>query len=86
MAVITNNKIDKINLRINTKDKESLLKAARHNHLSLSAYIISTCLKQAEIDLAENEILKFDKEDLNFVMNLLENPPKPTKELINLFK
>ncbi len=85
MSVATN-KIDKINIRINSKDKKSLEKAAELNHLSLSAYIISTCLKQAELDSIRNDVLHLNSEQMEFVVNMLKKPPKPNKELKKLFK
>jgi len=83
---VSSNKLDQINIRINTKDKEMLEKASAFNHLSLSAYIISTCLKQASLDLKQSEILNLDKEQFEYIVKLLSNSPKPTKELIKLFK
>lgn len=49
MAVVS--KENRIDFRINEKDKAILELAAKANHLSLSAYILSICLKQAEFDL-----------------------------------
>lgn len=82
----TNNKIDKINIRINSKDKKFLEKVASLNRLSLSAYIISTCLKQASLDIKNNEILLLDDEQMKFLLDIIKNPPKPTKELKKLFE
>jgi len=83
---ISYNKVDNINIRINKEDKKALEAAAKANSLSLTAYIVSTCMKQAKIDLSKDEVLYLDKEQSDFVMKLLDNPPKPSKALIDLFK
>ncbi len=75
----------RIDLRTNFKQKSLLEKAAELKHISLSSYILSTSLKQAQLDLAENETLVLSNQDRDLIMNLLDNPPEPNQALKGLF-
>ena len=79
-------KDSRINLRTSLDDKSLLEKAASLRHLSLSSYIIATSLKQAQIDLAEQETLILTNRERDVIMKALENPPKPNSALRKLFK
>lgn len=74
----------RIDLAIDDDQKKILETAAELNHLSLSAYIISVCLKQAEIDIQEKETLFLSQNDRNLVNELLVYPPEPNDALIEL--
>lgn len=84
MAVIT--KSNRVDIRIDSKDKEILERAAEINHLSLSSYILSVCLKQAEYDIRENEMIKVDAAGRDVIMRLLEEDEEPNDALKELFK
>lgn len=79
-------KAERIDFRANINQKAILERAAEIKHLSLSSYILTSSLKQAQIDLAENEITLLSNRDRDFVMSLLENPPEPNEALKGLFK
>lgn len=76
----------RIDLRANTNEKNLLERAAELKHISLSSYILSSSLKQAQLDLIENETLILSNEDRDLVMSVLENPPEPNEALKGLFK
>lgn len=76
----------RIDLRANTNEKNLLERAAELKHISLSSYIISSSLKQAQLDLIENETLILSNKDRDLVMSVLENPPEPNEALKGLFK
>ena len=76
----------RIDLRANTNEKNLLERAAELKHISLSSYILSSSLKQAQLDLIENETLILSNEDRDLVMSVLENPPEPNGALKGLFK
>lgn len=79
-------KSGRIDLRTDADQKTLLERAAEINHVSLSSYILSSSLKQAQIDLAENEVVYLSDKERAFVMNLLDNPPEPNDALKDLFK
>ena len=79
-------KDERIDLRANTNQKTLLERAAELKHVSLSSYILTSSLKQAQIDLEENEILVLSNRDRELVMDALENPTKPNEALKGLFR
>ena len=79
-------KNDRIILRVDADHIKVLETAAELNHLSLSEYIISVCLKQAKIDIQKNETLLLSQSDRIFVNELLANPPEPADALRELLK
>ena len=79
-------KDSRINLRTSLDDKSLLERAACLRHLSLSAYIIASSLKQAQRDLEEQETLLVSNRERDLIMKALENPPKPNVALKKLFK
>ena len=54
--------------------------------MELSSYVLTSSLKQAQIDLAENEVLVLSNRDRDLVMAALENPPEPNEALKGLFR
>lgn len=76
----------RIDLRANTSQKSLLEKAAELKHVSLSSYILASSLKQAQLDLIENETLVLSNRDRDLIMSALENPPEPNVTLKGLFK
>ena len=84
MAVsLKNNRID---IRVDDANKDTLERAAQIKNLSLTAYITSVCLNQARLDIQENETLYLSGKDRDLVYRLLENAPEPNEALKGLFK
>ncbi len=79
-------KDERIDLRTNSNQKTLLERAAELKHVSLSSYILTTALKQAKLDLEENEIIALSNRDRDLVMAALENPPEPNESLKGLFR
>ena len=79
-------KDSRINLRTSLDDKSLLERAASLRHLSLSSYIIATSIRQAQLDLAEQETLLVSNRERDMIMKALENPPKPNAALRKLFR
>ena len=76
----------RIDLRASANQKTLLEQAAEIKHVSLSSYVLASSLKQAQLDLAENETLLLSNRDRDLVMSILENPPEPNEALKGLFK
>lgn len=76
----------RIDLRANATEKSLLERAAELKHVSLSSYVLASSLKQAQLDLVENETLVLSNRDRDLVMRTLENPPEPNEALKDLFK
>ncbi len=77
-------KTNRIDIRLSDTDKAVLEKAAQYNRQSLSSYIISVVMKQAQMDLMENEMITLSNEEWDRFVYLLENPPKANKALRDL--
>ena len=84
MAVaIKNNRID---LRVDDESKAILDRAAGVSNLSLSAYILMVALKQAELDIKENETITLSNRERDMIMKMLDEPPEPTEALKKAMK
>lgn len=79
-------KDSRVDFRVSDVQKSLLERAAEIKHLSLSSYILSSSIKQAELDIAENEMLILSNRDRDLVMSVLENPPEPNEALKGMFK
>ena len=79
-------KDSRVDFRVSDVQKTLLERAAEIKHLSLSSYILSSSIKQAEQDIAENEMLILSNKDRDLVMSALENPPEPNEALKGMFK
>lgn len=77
---------EKIDLRTNITQKRILERAAELKHIPLSSYVLNSSLRQAQLDLAENETIMLSNRDRDTVMEILENPPDPNEALKRLFR
>ena len=84
MAVVA--KTSRINIRISEQDKNVLEQAALFNKQTLSNYILNVAIKQAQIDLVENETLYLNNAARDKVLELLANPPIGNDKLKALLK
>jgi len=72
----------RIELRTTKEEKRLLEKAAAHEQLDLSTFIMGRALLAAREVLGHSERIVLSERDTDLVLKLLENPPKPTKALI----
>ena len=73
---------DRIELRTAKEEKRLLATAAAYERLDVSSFIMRTVLPAARdvVDRAERIVLS--ERDTVRVLELLENPPKPTPDLM----
>jgi uncharacterized protein (DUF1778 family) len=81
MAIATA-KTARIELRTTEEEKRLLTKAAAHERLDVTSFILRSALPAAReaVDRAERIVLS--ERDTMRVLELLENPPEPTAALI----
>lgn len=79
-------KTSRIDIRLSEDDKNIIERAAACNRVSTASYIISVVIKQAQLDLIRNELIHLPKEDMEYLINLLEHPNEPNERLKELFK
>lgn len=84
MAVAIKEK--RIEFRVPEEAKQTIEDAAKLSNISLSSYILMVVLKQAKLDLEQNEIITLNNKDRDSLMNALADPPKPNEALRSLFK
>jgi len=72
---------DRIELRATKEEKRLLAAAAAHERLDVTSFIMRSVLPVARdvVDRAERIVLS--ERDTSRVLDLLEDPPKPTKAL-----
>ena len=84
MAVAIKEK--RIEFRVPDEAKKTIEDAAKLSNISVSSYILSVVLKQAKLDLEQNEVITLNNKERDSLMRALENPPKPNDELRALFR
>ena len=82
MATNTATRDDRIELRATKEEKRLLAAAAAHERLDVTSFIMRSVLPVARdvVDRAERIVLS--ERDTKRVLDLLENPPKPTRALL----
>ena len=73
-------------IRISDEGKNILEQAAEINKTSLSNYIMLIILKQAVLDIKENEKIHLTGKSAKIMLDLLTNPPEPNDALKELLK
>jgi uncharacterized protein (DUF1778 family) len=83
MSVVNAPREDRIELRATTEEKRILATAAAYERLDLTSFIMRKVLPAARevVDRAERIVLT--QRDTMRVLELLENPPKPTPALLS---
>ena len=76
----------RIEFRVPDETKKTIEDAAKLSNISLSSYILSVVLRQAKLDLAQNEMIVLSNNDRDSLMQALSNPPQPNEALKGLFK
>jgi uncharacterized protein (DUF1778 family) len=72
---------DRIELRASREQKRLLAAAAAYERVDLTSFVMRTALPVAERIVARHERIVLTARDSVRVLDLLENPPKPTSAL-----
>ncbi len=82
MAQPQSTRDDRIELRTTRDEKRLLIAAAAHERLDVTSFIMRAVLPAAR-DVVENaERISLSERDSLRVLDLLENPPAPTPDLL----
>lgn len=84
MAVAIKEK--RIEFRVPSETKQTLEEAAKLANISLSSYIVSVSLKQAKLDLEQNETITLKDKERDLLMSALDKPFEPNEALRRLMK
>ncbi len=71
----------RIELRIRPEDKITLMRAAALKNMNLTGFILEQTLPLAKAAVEKSERIVLSERDSLMVLDLLENPPKPTAKL-----
>jgi uncharacterized protein (DUF1778 family) len=73
---------ERIALRVRSRDKALLLRAATQEHADLTAFVLQHALRAAKSVIEEAEHIQLSRRDSLRVSDLLENPPAPNAKLL----
>ena len=73
---------DRIELRATREEKRLLAAAAAYERLDMTSFIMRNVLPAAHESVQRAERIALSERDTERVLELLENPPKPTPALI----
>lgn len=72
---------ERIELRASREQKRILAAAAAYEHLDLTSFVMRTTLPAAEEIIARHERITLTARDSVRILDLLEDPPKPSAAL-----
>ena len=78
-AAVDDNK--RMNLRLRSEQKATLMRAAALRHTDLTEFVLQPALREARAVIEESERIVLSERDSLLVLNLLENPPAPNAKL-----
>lgn len=73
----------RIELRTTPEEKALLTKAAARERLDVTSFIMRSALPNARNVVNRSDRIVLSERDTDLVLKLLENPPKPTKALLD---
>ena len=78
-AAVDDNK--RMNLRVSPDTKAKLVRAAALRDTDLTSFVTQIALREAEAVIAAAEVLAVSGRDYMQILELLENPPRPSAKL-----
>jgi len=78
-------KQERMHLRLDTRSKKKLERAAAYTHKCLTEFVLGQALNAADVVIRENETLILNRADCEVFLDALENPPKPNARLKRAF-
>lgn len=79
-------KQERLQVRLDAETKGVLQRAASYRHKTLSQFVLSTAMEEAERVIEENEVVTLSSPDWTVFYDALTNPPKPNAALRKAFK
>ncbi|NGM85853.1 DUF1778 domain-containing protein [Parapusillimonas sp. SGNA-6] len=78
-------KDDRLQIRLNAEAKSVLQRAASYRHKTVSQFVLTTALAEAEKVIRENEAVALSAADWKVFYDALSNPPAPNAALRKAF-
>jgi len=81
MARANVTKSERVNLRLNEKAKRRIEQAASFEGKTVSGFIVSSALENAEKTIQKYETMVLDRRDARRFFDVIVNPPAPNDKL-----
>lgn len=85
MSSIVEAKDDRLQVRLSAEAKAVLQRAANYRHKTVSQFVLTTALAEAEKVIRENEVVALSVADWTVFYDALSNPPAPNAALRKAF-
>jgi uncharacterized protein (DUF1778 family) len=77
-------KAAQLNIRATSEQKAKLAEAARLQNMNVSQFILSKSLDAAEEVIADQRLIRVSKEEYEWLLNKLEEPPRDLPKIAEL--
>jgi uncharacterized protein (DUF1778 family) len=74
-------KQDRIGARVPHEVYETLCRAAELTGATVNQFLVQAALKEAQIVIEREDVIRLSPRDWNWLLDLMENPPKPNTKL-----
>jgi uncharacterized protein (DUF1778 family) len=74
-------KQDRIGARVTHEVYETLCRAAELTGATVNQFLVQAALKEAQEVIEREEVIRLSPRDWNWLLDLMENPPKPNAKL-----
>ena len=74
-------KQDRIGARVPHEVYETLCRAAELSGATVNQFLVQAALKEAQIVIEREDVIRLSPHDWNWLLDLMENPPKPNAKL-----
>lgn len=78
-------KNDRLQVRLDAESKSVLQRAASYRHKTVSQFVLTTALEEAEKVIRENEVVTLSNADWKVFYDALTNPAEPNAALRKAF-
>ncbi len=85
MSSIVETKDERLQVRLNAEAKALLQRAANYRHKTVSQFVLTTALAEAEKVIRENEAVALSAADWKVFYDALSSPPAPNAALRKAF-
>ncbi len=74
-------KQERIGARVPHEVYETLCRAAELSGATVNQFLVQSALKEAQAVIEREEIIRLSSRDWNWLLDLVDNPPKPNSKL-----
>ena len=74
-------KQDRIGARVPHEGYETLCRAAELTGATVNQFLVQAALKEAQEVIERQEVIRLSPREWSWLLNLMENPPKPNAKL-----